>query len=488
MPGLVNLDKARSRLTAGRAVSGVKDATLKAGAGVQKPSLSRYSNANPLIIGHRGGGGLMYPEYTAEGYAQAYADGLRVFEIDFYSLTDTALGVIHDSTFPRTTITTGNVADANTATFKAALIDAYSWHGTYSDTLVPMLLPEVLTAYAGNVIFVPEPKGGASVANCVSALQARSIPTDQALIQSFALTGLGSAMAAGYPVMKLWTSGDTPASVLAAGVTYMGLADTQSDAVISEYVASGLKVIIYTVNTRYNLARFLALGVVGVFSDDPLYIARSTPFRNSDNFASKLWLPGMHSWFSGDDYLLTNARRGRFDGTDELRFSDLSATWERQGYLGPQNKTSFSFEYQSKFGTGSGTTSAAQVFLGDVSMSDRPFTNTASESYPCGAMFYRRGNGTVNVYQIVPGVGGANFTTTTLLTRTGTAVEANVPLRTKISAVPSGGNTSVTIEWFNSAGALVDTATVTYTGTLTWGHTWIGKGSIDLSFRGLLAA
>ncbi len=36
MPGLVNLGKPRSLLTAGRAVSGVKDATLKAGAGVSQ--------------------------------------------------------------------------------------------------------------------------------------------------------------------------------------------------------------------------------------------------------------------------------------------------------------------------------------------------------------------------------------------------------------------------------------------------------------------
>ena len=270
---------------------GFPTAALSQGVGV---SLNRYSNANPLYIAHRGGSWLA-PEETFEAYDRALSLGAVAMEQDVRALSDAALGLMHDSTVDRTTTSSGNVVSLNTAGFAALAIDAAAQNiPGYGDAVQPRLLPEVLSRYRGRTIFVPEAKVTGVKQTLVDALVAAGIPTDQALVQVGTAGDAAPAITAGYPVCYVGSTTDTEiATIQGAGITWAALSDTASDAVILAWVAAGFKILIYTPNRRFRRKQLLALGVVGFFADDPIYMAGNVPRSTLLDFADGKWPVGM---------------------------------------------------------------------------------------------------------------------------------------------------------------------------------------------------
>lgn len=71
----------------------------------------------PLVIAHRGGGGLI-PENTLEAFEYSARMGVDVLELDVHQTADNALVVMHDSAVDRTTNGHGEVRNLTLAALK----------------------------------------------------------------------------------------------------------------------------------------------------------------------------------------------------------------------------------------------------------------------------------------------------------------------------------------------------------------------------------
>jgi glycerophosphoryl diester phosphodiesterase len=81
--------------------------------------------ASPLVIAHRGGGGL-WPENTLYAFERASRLGVDVIETDVHSTADGELVIIHDETVDRTTNGRGRVNELSLAELKS-LDAAFRW-------------------------------------------------------------------------------------------------------------------------------------------------------------------------------------------------------------------------------------------------------------------------------------------------------------------------------------------------------------------------
>ena len=80
-------------------------------------SIFAEEKSSPLVIAHRGGGGLI-PENTLEAFEYSARMGVDVLELDVHQTADGALVVMHDSTVDRTTDGRGQIRDLTLAALK----------------------------------------------------------------------------------------------------------------------------------------------------------------------------------------------------------------------------------------------------------------------------------------------------------------------------------------------------------------------------------
>jgi glycerophosphoryl diester phosphodiesterase len=73
--------------------------------------------SSPLVIAHRGGGGLI-PENTLEAFQYSARMGVDVLELDVHQTADGALVVMHDSAVDRTTDGRGQIRELTLAVLK----------------------------------------------------------------------------------------------------------------------------------------------------------------------------------------------------------------------------------------------------------------------------------------------------------------------------------------------------------------------------------
>lgn len=250
---------------------------MQASPAVDVPSLMAIGPGDFLCIAHRGAAALA-PENTLEAYRAAYASGLRVLEQDVRLLADGALVVMHDERVDRLTTTVGRVCEFDTQAWRALRFDARPWpaHAARTDIGLP-LFDDVLSEFGGRALLVPEAKDVGSGAPLVDALLAAGIAREHALVQSFLLDELAPAVEAGYPAIFLSRTADDIDAVRAAGVTWAGIGHAASDAVFRAWIDAGFRTIAWTVDDRGIRDRLIALGVQGVFSDDPLTLLTDLP-------------------------------------------------------------------------------------------------------------------------------------------------------------------------------------------------------------------
>ncbi|HYP51454.1 MAG TPA: glycerophosphodiester phosphodiesterase [Pyrinomonadaceae bacterium] len=80
-------------------------------------SIFAGEKSSPLVIAHRGGGGL-FPENTLEAFEYSARMGVDVLELDVHQTADGALVVMHDSAVDRTTDGRGQIRDLTLAALK----------------------------------------------------------------------------------------------------------------------------------------------------------------------------------------------------------------------------------------------------------------------------------------------------------------------------------------------------------------------------------
>jgi len=219
-----------------------------------------------LLIGHRGVAALE-PENTLRSVDRALQLGLPIIEIDVRFVRH-HLYILHDARLDRTTNLTGAL---NKKTY-AAIRSADAGQGER----IP-LLREVIERIDRRAVLNIELKGGRGARPVVALLEEfmeRGWKPEDFLLSSFALGQLAIAKRANPSVPRGLLVGARPVQIIRNGrqlaVTSINLSRKKAvETTVTACHNEGWKVYVYTVNDPAEAARFAAIGVDGIFTDDP---------------------------------------------------------------------------------------------------------------------------------------------------------------------------------------------------------------------------
>ena len=221
---------------------------------------------SPLaIIGHRGAAALA-PENTLASFREAVRRGVDAVELDVQRCGD-ELAVIHDDRVDRTTNGAGAVADLSFEALRR--LDA-------GDGERIPTLEEVLDAVPPSVAVNVELKGPDTAAPAAERLAGLDRPLlvssfDWAELRRFHQRCPGIACA---PLCGRWRRGLAEVAG-ELGAWSVNLADRLATADRLAAIRTwGCRCLVYTVNDVARTRELAALGVAGIFTDDPSRFAR----------------------------------------------------------------------------------------------------------------------------------------------------------------------------------------------------------------------
>jgi len=253
----------------------------------------------PLYIAHRGAAGL-YQEHTLLAYESHIARGNTLVELDVQQTIDGSLVVMHDDSIYRTTNGSGKVYELTTSYLKnREVTDKLDSRTSIGDTYgyKPQPIPtlkDVLERFGKSATYFIESKDKRSAALIVDEVKSRNLE-GYVIIQSFSLTDLQQVSEEG--IELLYLSDDIQESeyqtIANQNINFIGVSKRVSDGYIQSLKAAGFRVLVYTVNHRYEKDRLLNLGVDGFFSDEPFYLDGSNPKLSKDTFREKVFPDGM---------------------------------------------------------------------------------------------------------------------------------------------------------------------------------------------------
>lgn len=238
----------------------------------------------PMIHGHRGCRAVC-PENTMAAFAAGIAAGADMIEMDLRLSADAKVVVIHDATVDRTTDGSGAVEALTWPRLRA--LDAGSWFNpAFAGQRIP-LLEEVLARFGGRIGLHLELKteGGATrpedlVAGVLAVVERFDVMAT-IVFSSFNVKVL-ECLRRQRPSARLALitrrgadAGDMVQRCrdLEAIAWHAHFTDLTA-ATVGATHGAGLQALAYTVNEPAEFARLAALGVDGVFSDDPGLIRR----------------------------------------------------------------------------------------------------------------------------------------------------------------------------------------------------------------------
>jgi glycerophosphoryl diester phosphodiesterase len=252
--------------------------------------LSLQKTIRPLVIAHRGGGGL-WPENTLLAFERARDLGVDMIETDVHSTADGVLVVMHDAAVDRTTGATGRLNDLTLAEIKK--LDAgYRWSADGMKTfpwrgrgLTVPTLDEVFTSLP-DMRFNIEPKQEKpSLAKPLCRMIREKGMVDKVTVGSFRQTVLDEFRR---ECPEVITSA-SPAEVS----EFVGVYKSKRDAAyrplmralqVPEYIGGmrvidkdfveaahlrNLQVHVWTVNEKESMRRLIGIGVDGIMTDYP---------------------------------------------------------------------------------------------------------------------------------------------------------------------------------------------------------------------------
>lgn len=365
----------------------------------------------PFVIAHRGGANTN-PENSLSGFTNIASINLPV-ELDCNILTSTEeLGVMHDSTVDRTTSSTGTAQNFTLAQWQALRLDPTTYLGAgYSDTEPPPIFSDVCGMIAHRGIILPEAKSTGSGALIAAHAKRIGLKRNQMIVQSFYLPELVTPARYGYDCMYLvsllanvsdWQAiKDLGISFVAYGTNAAGDATA-----ISNARAVGINIIRYTLDRRSQLTYDASLGTVGVMSNDPEYLNRTTALATQDTFtATGKWMIGM---------LAIQGNRGTMY-SDHWGFATNTGAYHGalMGWACPlANPTNYQISFTAKHNSlySNDTTRWFSIFIGnDDDTEYRDLTIDLVEGYH----ILVRANGTLSIYKKAKGGAVAQVATST---------------------------------------------------------------------------
>jgi glycerophosphoryl diester phosphodiesterase len=264
---------------------------------LQLRALNDY--AWPVIIAHRGNASINV-ENSMSAFSASSAVGAPV-EMDAVIINDSSeLGMMHDTTVDRTTSSTGSAASFTATQWKAITLDPSAWFGAgYPDTEKLPLFSEVCALMANRGVFLPEAKSTGSGLLICKIAKRFGIQSKQMIVQSFNLAELVAPADYGYECLFLVSALSTITDWQALKdrkIKYVCYGNTESgnDARIASARSVGINVLRYTRNRRTDVATELALGAIGVMSDEAEYLSATKALATRDTFtADGKWMSGM---------------------------------------------------------------------------------------------------------------------------------------------------------------------------------------------------
>jgi len=243
------------------------------------PSLDLARFTRPLLIGHRGYPALC-PENTLASFEGAMQAGCDMIELDVTLTKDRKVVVIHDDTLDRTTTGKGPVRGHALAEIKA--LDAGSWFDArFAEERVPEL-SEVIKLTAGRSMLNIEIKESAfeaiypvdAIEHQVVKLVKTSGAMDRVIISSFDKRILQRIAAMDAPPAVAYISDHgADKSVLEMLLKMRSFSWHPRFTVLTRdqvdmLHAAGIKIFPWTINTRTEAEKVLALGVDGLICNE----------------------------------------------------------------------------------------------------------------------------------------------------------------------------------------------------------------------------
>ena len=242
-----------------------------------------------LIIAHRGGR-TVRPGHTQAAYEEAVAVGAHLLEMDLHRTSDGVLVAIHDATVDRTTDGTGLVKEMTWP--QLAKLDAgYTWSADGGKTfpyrgkgLRVARADETLAAFPNLHFSVELKQFDPPIVDDVMQLFEQHDAVHRTIFASFSDTTI-QALRKRSPVAPT-------AMALGEMLIYQGLSDVERaaytppcvfvqppwESVTAAFVTAahkvGLKVHPWTINKPKDMQTLIALGVDGLFTDDPGSLAK----------------------------------------------------------------------------------------------------------------------------------------------------------------------------------------------------------------------
>jgi glycerophosphoryl diester phosphodiesterase len=242
-------------------------------------------------IAHRGGG-LLAPEETLVAYENAVAVGAGALECDTHATSDGVVVCMHDETVDRTTDGTGAIRDL---TFEALrTLDAgyrftpddgqtYPWRGA---GLVVPTLAEVLAAFPDVRFSVEIKQAEPSIVDAVIAdvdanggrarVVGGSFDDATAAALRAAAPDLETAFSLTETLLFVENAADddyVPPARFLQSPMYLGDTLLVDASFVDGAHALGLAVHPWTVNDTAELEALIALGIDGIFTDDPALLS-----------------------------------------------------------------------------------------------------------------------------------------------------------------------------------------------------------------------
>lgn len=238
--------------------------------------------AVPRVIGHRGAAAEA-PENTIAAFRAAAAAGAGWVELDAKLAGDGTVIVMHDDRLDRTTDGRGPVAGAGTA--EIARLDAGRWFApAFAGERVPTLAEvcrELASLGLGVNVEIKPCKGReaeTAAAVCSVLRQHWSAAMPAPLLSSFRRECLAVARVVapefprGFLAEVLPADWQSAVQALECVAVHLGRRHLMPEQVVAVR-ASGLPVLVWTVNDTVEAKAWIAAGAVGIITDDPASLA-----------------------------------------------------------------------------------------------------------------------------------------------------------------------------------------------------------------------
>lgn len=257
---------------------------------IERAVLSQTNARAPLVIAHRGGGGLI-PENTLEAFEYSARMGVDVLELDVHATRDGALVVMHDAAVDRTTDGRGRVGEMPLEAVKkldAGYLFSPDGGRTFpfrgKGVTVPTLA-EIFAALPAMTFNIEPKQAEPSIIKPLCALIRERKMTDKTIVGSFRQAAIDEFRRECPEVATSASPSEVSQFLLMSktgiGASYsppmqalqipesVGGVQVVSKKFVETAHRLNLKVHVWTVNETVDMRRLLDAGVDGIMTDYP---------------------------------------------------------------------------------------------------------------------------------------------------------------------------------------------------------------------------